>query len=62
MENIHHKQSFWSKYIFSTDHKTIGTQYMLMYSGITWHSPARASHFMVCLARRLIMHLLPFME
>ena len=30
MENIHHKQSFWSKYIFSTDHKTIGTQYMIM--------------------------------
>ena len=25
-----HQQSFWSTYIFSTDHKTIGIQYMLM--------------------------------
>ncbi len=24
----HHEQSFWSKYIFSTDHKIIGFQYM----------------------------------
>ncbi len=30
MENLHHKKSFWSKYIFSTDHKTIGIQYMVM--------------------------------
>ena len=25
----HHEQSFWSKYIFSVDHKVIGMQYML---------------------------------
>ena len=25
-----HSQSFWSQYIFSTDHKTIGIQYLLM--------------------------------
>lgn len=25
-----HPQSFWSKYIFSTDHKTIGLQYIIM--------------------------------
>ncbi len=24
----HHEPSFWSKYIFSTDHKIIGFQYM----------------------------------
>lgn len=24
----HHEQSFWSKYIFSVDHKIIGLQYM----------------------------------
>ena len=24
----HHEQSFWSKYIFSTDHKVIGTQFL----------------------------------
>ena len=23
----HHKESFWTKYIFSTDHKVIGIQY-----------------------------------
>ena len=26
--DAHHEQSFWSKYIFSTDHKMIGMQYM----------------------------------
>ena len=26
-ENSHHNQSFWQKYIFSTDHKVIGIQY-----------------------------------
>ena len=26
-ENNHHHQSFWQKYIFSTDHKVIGIQY-----------------------------------
>ena len=26
-ENSHHHQSFWQKYIFSTDHKVIGIQY-----------------------------------
>jgi len=26
----HHKQSFWTKYIFSTDHKTIGKQYLFL--------------------------------
>lgn len=30
MENSHPHKSFWSKYLFSTDHKTIGTQYMIM--------------------------------
>ena len=24
---MEHKQSFWTKYLFSTDHKTIGIQY-----------------------------------
>ncbi len=24
----HHEQSFWSKYVFSTDHKMIAMQYM----------------------------------
>ena len=24
----HHEQSFWSKYVFSTDHKMIGFQYL----------------------------------
>ena len=24
----HHEQNFWSKYVFSTDHKMIGFQYM----------------------------------
>ena len=28
-DDHHHDQSFWSKYIFSTDHKVIGAQYML---------------------------------
>ena len=27
-DDHHHAQSFWSKYIFSTDHKIIGMQYM----------------------------------
>ena len=27
MSEGHHKQSFWSKYIWSTDHKVIGIQY-----------------------------------
>ena len=27
MNPSHHKESFWRKYIFSTDHKTIGLQY-----------------------------------
>ena len=27
MSEGHHKQSFWSKYIWSTDHKIIGIQY-----------------------------------
>ena len=27
MSENHHKQSFWEKYIFSTDHKVIGLQY-----------------------------------
>ena len=27
MNTSHHKESFWRKYIFSTDHKTIGLQY-----------------------------------
>jgi len=26
-EHAHHEQSFWSKYVFSTDHKWIGIQY-----------------------------------
>ena len=26
--DAHHEQSFWSKYIFSTDHKMIAMQYM----------------------------------
>lgn len=30
MENLHHNKSFLSKYVFSTDHKVIGTQYMIM--------------------------------
>src|ERR1041385_2468314 len=25
----YHKESFWTKYIFSTDHKTIGIQYTI---------------------------------
>ena len=25
--NEHHKESFWTKYIFSQDHKWIGIQY-----------------------------------
>lgn len=29
MSDDHHEQSFWGKYIFSTDHKIIGMQYML---------------------------------
>ena len=28
-DDHHHDQSFWSKYVFSTDHKVIGMQYML---------------------------------
>ena len=27
MSSDHHKQSFWTKYIWSTDHKVIGIQY-----------------------------------
>ena len=27
MTSSHHNESFWRKYIFSTDHKTIGLQY-----------------------------------
>ena len=27
MSNEHHKESFWTKYIFSIDHKVIGIQY-----------------------------------
>ena len=27
-DDHHHEQSFWSKYVFSTDHKIIGMQYM----------------------------------
>lgn len=27
--NGHHRESFWSKYLFSTDHKVIGIQYIL---------------------------------
>ncbi len=27
MSSDHHKQSFWTKYVFSTDHKIIGIQY-----------------------------------
>ena len=27
-EHGHHEQSFWSKYVFSTDHKMIAMQYM----------------------------------
>ena len=27
MTDLHHEESFWRKYIFSTDHKTIGIQY-----------------------------------
>ena len=27
MSDSHHKESFWRKYIFSTDHKIIGLQY-----------------------------------
>ena len=27
--NGHHEQSFWSKYVFPTDHKMIGIQYSL---------------------------------
>ena len=27
MSTDHHKQSFWTKYVFSTDHKIIGIQY-----------------------------------
>ena len=27
MDSSHHNESFWRKYIFSTDHKTIGLQY-----------------------------------
>ena len=27
-DDHHHEQSFWSKYVFSTDHKVIGMQYM----------------------------------
>src|ERR1700739_2995087 len=30
MELTSHQQSFWSKYIFSTDHKVIGMQYSIM--------------------------------
>src|SRR5271165_5862114 len=29
----HHEPGFWSKYIFSTDHKTIGIQYGLIALG-----------------------------
>ena len=28
-DNGHHEQSFWTKYLFSTDHKTIGMQYII---------------------------------
>jgi cytochrome c oxidase subunit 1 len=27
VSDSHHEESFWRKYIFSTDHKTIGIQY-----------------------------------
>ena len=27
MSNTHHEESFWTKYIFSQDHKVIGIQY-----------------------------------
>ena len=27
MSSEHHKESFWTKYIFSQDHKVIGIQY-----------------------------------
>ena len=27
MNDSHHEESFWRKYIFSTDHKIIGIQY-----------------------------------
>jgi len=30
MDATLHKQSFWNKYIFSTDHKVIGMQYIIM--------------------------------
>jgi cytochrome c oxidase subunit 1 len=30
MEEVHKNKGFWSKYIFSEDHKVIGTQYTLM--------------------------------
>ena len=33
-EHEHHELNFWTKYIFSTDHKTIAKQYLI--SGIIW--------------------------
>ncbi|TKT92183.1 cytochrome c oxidase subunit I [Dyadobacter frigoris] len=33
-ESAHHSQSFWSRYIFSTDHKVIAKQFL--FSGIFW--------------------------
>ena len=33
-EHEHHELNFWTKYIFSTDHKTIAKQYLI--SGILW--------------------------
>lgn len=31
---VHHKENFITKYIFSTDHKTIAKQYLI--TGIAW--------------------------
>ena len=29
VEHAHHELGFWRKYVFSTDHKVIGIQYMI---------------------------------
>ena len=34
MSDNHHQQSFWTKYIWSTDHKVIGIQYAI--TSLVW--------------------------
>ena len=52
----HHKETFVTKYIFSTDHKMISKQYLItgLFMGIHWYRNVYFNENAACMARRAI--------